>query len=321
MFDITPDDIALLDDADTRTLVGRLCESEMRRHGLPISAVTYGGHQDAPDGGVDVRVSLPDGTVIEGFISRAATCLQVKKPEMRPADIRVEMRPSGVIRPVIAELARRGGSYVIVSTGSNVTDAMLNDRLTAMRDVVRDVPGGEALHVDFIDRARLATWVGDHPARILWVRDRIGRAFSGWQPYGPWAYPHEGLEAEYLIDGKLRIETGRREDGDGLDALHAIRHIRDLLREPGHVARIVGLSGVGKTRFVQTLFDERVGEQCLDPGLVFYTDMGRDPDPVPLHLASSLVATKTRAILIVDNCGMGPSTGSLRRHAAPPGAR
>ena len=44
MFEITGDDIAALNDTDLRTLVGRLCEAELRRGGLPVSAVTYGGN-------------------------------------------------------------------------------------------------------------------------------------------------------------------------------------------------------------------------------------------------------------------------------------
>ncbi len=59
MFDITGDDIAELNDVQLRALVGRLCEAELRSQNLPHAAVTWGGHQDAPDGGIDVRVALP----------------------------------------------------------------------------------------------------------------------------------------------------------------------------------------------------------------------------------------------------------------------
>lgn len=47
MFEITADDIAALNDEDLRTLIARLCEAEMRRLGLPTSAVTWGGDQNA----------------------------------------------------------------------------------------------------------------------------------------------------------------------------------------------------------------------------------------------------------------------------------
>jgi len=59
MFELTGDDIALLGDEDLRTLVAHLCESELRSRGVSPDCVTSGGNQNAPDGGVDVRVSLP----------------------------------------------------------------------------------------------------------------------------------------------------------------------------------------------------------------------------------------------------------------------
>jgi hypothetical protein len=65
---------------------------------------------------------------------------------------------------------------------------------------------------------------------------------------------------------------------------------------------LIGLSGVGKTRLVQALFDDRVGERALNPSNAFYTDMSYNPDPDPRTFAKQLIANKTRAILIIDNC-------------------
>ena len=71
---------------------------------------------------------------------------------------------------------------------------------------------------------------------------------------------------------------------------------------PHGVVRLVGLSGVGKTRLVQALFDSRVGEESLDPTLAIYTDMADEPDPQPTGMALDLIATRARAILVIDNC-------------------
>lgn len=91
MFEITGDDISLLNDTDLRTLIGLLCEAEMRRRGLPSSAVTYGGDQTAKDGGLDVRVALSAGTSIEGFVPKPETGFQVKKQDMPRGDVLDEM--------------------------------------------------------------------------------------------------------------------------------------------------------------------------------------------------------------------------------------
>ena len=77
MFDVSPDDISQLDDTNLRALVARLCEAELHDQGLSPAAVTYGGHQNAPDGGIDVRVDLsaplPNKLSDNGFIPRPAT--------------------------------------------------------------------------------------------------------------------------------------------------------------------------------------------------------------------------------------------------------
>ena len=302
MFEITPDDIALLNDADLRTIVGLLCEEEARRRNLSTSFVTYGGHQDAADDGVDVNVAFPPGTPIEGFVPRPSTVFQTKKEDMPRKKTIDEMRPLGILRPVIQQLTDQVGAYIIVSSTGSTSRRALKDRHDAMSEAVKDIPNASDLILDFYDRTRLATWVRDHAGLILWVRNRVGRAIPGWRAYGAWACPQEGLSGEYLVDDKLRIRTGRLEDGGGLQALGGIKRIRDLLRQPQAIIRLVGLSGFGKTRLVQALFDSRVGEQNLDPALAFYTNIADDPDPQPTALASDLIANRKRAILVIDNC-------------------
>src|SRR5260370_25318010 len=107
MFEITAADIASLNDEDLRSLVARLCEAEVRRRLLPVSSVTWGGDQNAPDGGLDVRVDLPKKAKIEGFVPRTVTGFQVKKSDMPPKEITREMRPKGKVRTVLRNLAKQ----------------------------------------------------------------------------------------------------------------------------------------------------------------------------------------------------------------------
>jgi len=302
MFEITADNIALLNDEDLRSLVGRLCEFEVRSKGFSASSVTWGGDQNAADGGLDVRVALPASAGIDGFVPRPTTGFQVKTSEMPRTKILAEMRPDGVLRPVIRALADRSGAYVIVSSASSTSDVALQNRRAAMVEAVKDLPNADALTLDFYDRTRLATWVQDHAGLILWVREKIGRPIHGWRSHGAWAYDPEGVHGEYLLDDKLRMQTDTEVTEGGLKALEGISRIRDRLRDPRKVVRLVGLSGVGKTRFVQALFDDRVGEHSLNPSLAAYTNLADGPDPQPTILASELIAARKRAILVIDNC-------------------
>lgn len=302
MFEITRDDIAALNDENLRSLIGRLCEATLQRANLPVSAATWGGDQTAKDGGVDVRVALPAGSKIEGFIPRAATGFQVKKPDMPRSEIPKEMRPNGVIRPVIEELAAADGAYIIVSSSGSTADSALNNRRAAMAEAVNSIADAEKLHLDFYDRNRIASWVRANPGLIAWVRSRVRRPIPGWKSYGDWSSVPAGADKRYLLDDEARIKTGNKDDGEGLSAVDGINRMRDALRKPGQVVRLVGLSGVGKTRLVEALFDNTVGANALDPCLAFYTDVADGPDPQPKVLASELTAAGTRAILVIDNC-------------------
>jgi len=303
MFEITSADIAILNDEDLRTLVGRLCESEVKRHGFSPSAVTWGGHQNATDGGVDVRVALPIGAEIDGFVPSPAAGFQVKAADMPRAEILDEMRPAGALRPVIQQLADYSGSYIIVSSIGSTSDLALQNRRDAMAEAIKDLPNAAALTLDFYDRTRLATWVRDHAGLIPWVREKIGKSIQGWQSYGAWAHSPEGVNDEYLLDDKIRIHTGKKEAAaGGIEALEGIHRIRATLREPGRVVRLIGLSGVGKTRLAQALFDERIGQDNLDSSLAIYTNVADSPDPPATAVASDLIASNTKAVLVIDNC-------------------
>jgi GTPase SAR1 family protein len=66
--------------------------------------------------------------------------------------------------------------------------------------------------------------------------------------------------------------------------------------------RLVGLSGVGKTRLCEALFDDKIGRNGLDPSLAFYTNIAEGPSPPPVGLASDLIAARQRGVLVIDNC-------------------
>src|SRR5213595_3051892 len=97
ILEVTGDQIAQLDDSELRALVGYLCEREVLAHGHSAATVTWGGHQNAGDGGIDVRVALGMGATISGYVPKAATGFQVKAQDMPKNAILTEMAPGGVV--------------------------------------------------------------------------------------------------------------------------------------------------------------------------------------------------------------------------------
>lgn len=302
LLEITGDDIALLDDADLRTLIGLLCEADYRLAGLSPKGITWGGHQDAPDGGLDVIVRSETPPPQSGFVPRCLTGFQVKKPNMTIQKIGSEMKPKGVLREEIKNLIQGNGAYIIVSSGASTTNTSLKTRVGAMKEAVAGETNCQNFHIDFFDRVRVASWVRLHPSLILWVRNKIGRELNGWHPYENWAKTPGGIEEEYLLDDGLRLYDGTRTKDQGISVEDGLQELRVILSRPGKYVRLTGLSGVGKTRLVQALFDERIGTGALNRYQSFYTDMSYSPNPAPNTFAEWLIAERKWAILIVDNC-------------------
>ncbi len=150
MFEVSAELIAALDDSQMRELVARLCRAELRAHGSPESAVTSGGDQRAPDGGIDVRIEVMQAIAAVDFAPSRRTGFQVKQEKkFGPADVRGEMAPKGIIRPALQELADAAGAYVIVNGGQSIAPERVSERRMAMRETAAVLRGAERLTLDF----------------------------------------------------------------------------------------------------------------------------------------------------------------------------
>ena len=301
IFDIEKDELLRLSDSQLEELIARLAEAEVAMHGLSPACVNWSGSITAPDGGVDIHVQVPVDQLKAGFLVRPDTVFQAKKHKMPKAAIEKEMGTGRELSSIISEQARKQGSYIIVSLGDDCSPSGKRDRLNAMRDAVKDDPNKSNLHVEFYDRSKLIQWLRQHPSVMLWVKGKLGQGYSGWQPYGAWSNPPQGV-TDTLISAPgvtITLPSGK---GQKLKIDEAISPMRELIRSTNKAVRITGLSGVGKTRIVQALFDETVGTDALDRTVAIYVDTGSEPEPSATAMLDKLIAEDRRAIMILDNC-------------------
>ncbi|MCF5719817.1 hypothetical protein K3H30_19235 [Aeromonas veronii] len=301
IFDIEKDDLLRLSDTQLEELIARLAEADIAAHGHSPAYVHWSGSINAPDGGIDVHVRVPVEHMSTGFIERPDTVFQAKIHGMPKSAISKEMAPAGKLSRAIAELAAKGGSYIIISLSDDCSPPMKQDRLKAMKDAVKDDPHRSNIQLDFYDRSKLVQWLRQHPSVMLWAKKILGQGYSGWQPYGAWSNPPQGSE-DTLISAPgvtITLPSGK---GQKLAIQDAIGPMRELIRSTNKAVRITGLSGVGKTRIVQALFDESVGEDALDRTIAVYVDTGENPEPSATAMLDRLIAEGRRAIMILDNC-------------------
>ncbi|HEC8325899.1 TPA: hypothetical protein RG501_RS18825 [Providencia rettgeri] len=304
IFDIEKGELLGLSDVQLEELIARLSEAEVAVHGHSPARVNWSGSINAPDDGIDVHVNVPVEQLTTGFIERPNTILQSKKHSMPKTAITKEMVIDGELSSTISLLAAQGGSYIIVSLADDCSPPMLKDRIEAMQDAASRDPNGSNLHLCFFDRSKLTQWVRQHPSVMLWVKRKLGRGYSGWQPYGAWSNPPQGAEDTIIFAQgvKISLPSGK---GQNLSIEDAIGPMRDLVRTTNKAIRITGLSGVGKTRIVQALFDETVdtvGTDALDRTIAVYVDTGAEPEPSATVMLERLISENRHSIMILDNC-------------------
>lgn len=301
-FELEAVDISSLNDGDLRDLVARLSEAELIQQGIPPSGVTWGGAQEAADGGLDVSVRSVGRISNPNFVPRENTGFQVKKHSMGRAACRKEMEEDGRPKTILADLAARKGSYIIVSGKDDCSDKMLSERLAGMREAVTDLQGKHDLHLDFYGRDRISAWLRRHPSVALWARSRLGKPLAGWQPFGRWAATPPDQDDEFLTDKHPCVIDANSSSKKPRPILEGIQLTRDRLRKSGSTVRITGLSGVGKTRFAQALFETNVGINALPASDVIYADLGNNLTPTGSELVTYLIANDFATYLVLDNC-------------------
>ncbi|WP_306131683.1 ATP-binding protein [Roseivivax marinus] len=318
IFDIPSDRLVDLSDADLRELVARLCEAERERQGGHRNEVRWGGSQTAADGGLDVVVDPVGPFAAFGPLARRDVGIQVKAADLQPAAILTEMQYGGALRPSLSALAAKGGSYLIASAGANCSEIMLQRRIEAMQRAVVDDPNGTSLHLNFLDRNALGRWVSAHPSVAVWLRPRLALPIlGGWQAYGRWSSTPAGVADDLVCEPGLAFRFGREEPIRGLP--DALDRIRELLWNGTGAVRLAGLSGIGKSRIVQALFEPVGRMEALGSSHAIYTDLGDAPNPAPMAMLEALLAREAPAILVVDNCPPETHQALARKLAAQAG--
>jgi hypothetical protein len=293
-FDITHEHIKKLTESQLPQLIGKLCEAELSKLGIPISYVTYSGNLKAPDGGIDVRLSAPASEEFRGFLPSNNIGFQVKQIDggMEPSKIINELG-NGTLPSEVRKLADSGGTYIMVSGHDNVSASMLSNRKNTISNLYKEPS-------DFYDGSKIAQWVNTHPGTVLWVREQIGEPLIGWKYYKNWS--SSPSDQPYILDEQARLRpTGK--DPIAIDA--AIDLLRCELQKPHAAVRLVGLSGMGKTRLAQALFEANIGTIApLRTEWAVYTDTADEPHPPAIEMINRLAQQGRRAIMIVDNCSL-----------------
>ena len=271
-------------------LLRRLLSVEAQANGIPLDGIHVSGNTAAPDGGEDGRISWQDGPQSTRFLPSRLCQFQLKAGGIAPARAGREVLARGEVKPMVRSVLEQGGLYILLCARRYPREA-IERREKAIHEALREaglpVP---AERISFRDADMIAQWVNANPSVALWVREKLGLPRVG--RFASWH--HWRSRSEHAIPW---VEDSRLPD------LRSA--IRERLTRPGGWLRVVGLSGVGKSR----LCLEALGGAGDDPAakrplrdLVMYAVQSEVPGGTLPGIVEQLAGSGARAVVVVDDC-------------------
>jgi hypothetical protein len=302
VFEVDHDDIERLSDVELTDLLRRLLLLEAGRQGIAAGAIQVPLKIDVPDGGEDGRIEWTGGPAADpnNWLPNRTTLYQVKATDMSPEAAAKEVlrkRKKGeeeadpLLKPRVQQVVEAGGAYVLF-WGKNCNAKMADARVDKIRGSLRGAQANncETCQIRVFGSSEIAAWTNQFAAAVTFVLTKVGRLPPlGAMTWAEWANykEHSGI---FFWDAK-------REE-------HAAS-LRSLLGEERKAARLVGLSGYGKTRLALETFRPPASTQSdhsvrIVSDSVVYVIADHTPN-LPADVRSWRAVGQS-GLLIVDEC-------------------
>ena len=291
-FEVTGEHIALLTERTLPVLLRRLLSAEAQAHGLPEYGIHVAGSITTPDGGEDGRITWTEGPPRTSFLPSRFSQFQLKAGQVAPAAAaRDVVSRKGEVKPMVRAALKAGGHYIMLCAHP-YTHQQIDAREKSIRAALRDDGiDFDDSQVDFRDADQAAAWVNRYPSVAAWVKQWTQPGTVG--PFRSWT--HWASRAEH--------DASPRADDDRLPGLR--ERVREGASEPRRVVRVVGPSGIGKSRLILEALgpseqDERLGYSLAD--LLLYADESEVGELAINGVVQTLAENRQRAVLVVDRC-------------------
>jgi hypothetical protein len=295
LFEVTHEDINQLSDSQLTDLLRRLLHLEAARFGIAARSVNVALNIKVPDGGEDGRIQWKRGPKSTDFIPSRLTMFQNKATAMRPEDCAKELRRkrSVKLKPQVEEVLDAEGSYVLFTTQA-LNERLIAVRIKKMREAISTAgkPYAHSADLHIYDANKIRDWANRYIQAVTAVSLCHGRpSLPGMYTWEHWSGISEFHRFPFV-------------PSDATDRY--IAQLRQGLAEPRRVARIIGLSGLGKTRLALEAFRPSPQGQRFTPDLhhrVVYMDAALEI-PNLAATVSDWCAQGFEGILVVDNCDL-----------------
>ncbi len=288
-FEVTGDHIAVLTERMLPALLRRLLHAEAQANDLSCDGIHVTDNIAAPDGGEDGRICWEGGPERTRFLPSRFSQFQLKAGEITPAKAgRDLLTRSNAVKAMILSAVEADGHYVMLC-GHRYTKKAVEQREVSIRNALRGA--GMTIRDDqvrFWDAHQIASWVNHHPAVVVWVKENTQPGTIG--PFRSWS--HWVGRAEH--DDSPWIEDER------LPALRA--RLLEVVSMPRGIVRVIGLSGIGKSRLVAEALSDGDEKRGGLSDIVLYADESEVDSTAINGVVQTWADMGKQAIVVVDRC-------------------
>ena len=276
------------------SLIQRILSAEADAHALAQVWTHVPTRIHTPDGGEDGRITWVDGPERTRFLPSRFCVFELKSGEVPKAKAHwVPLTKSRDIKSMVRLTLEDGGTYIVLCAHAYVQkdiDARASRIRKTLRDRGLDI---EDSQVELYDAEQIATWTNLHPSVSTWLKEQVQPGTVGpFRTWSHWAQRAEHSRSPWVDDERLPNLRAR---------------VRAAAVVPKSTLRIVGSSGIGKSRLVMEAFrptvDEEAAGRCLSH-LVLYADLS-ELSPETIHTTvQTLADSRQRAVAVVDRCAV-----------------
>lgn len=295
MFEIKFDDIKRLDAIQLTELLKILLYLECQKNGIFESSASVSLNITVPDGGEDGRIEWSEGIERTSWLP-SRLCLFQSKAEksMTKSSFKKAMLTKSKnknIQPQMAAVFDNLGACIFFY-GDSLGKTDKEKRVIGIREALKEAGRADwdTLIIDIYDANKIADWTNEHLPAVIqvckWTNQRIPNSFQTW---------HGWSEYEDHTLFKF-VETDVMKE--------KVDEIREAVKEPQKILRVIGLPGLGKSRLVL----QALSEPAELRNRVVYIDASKKNEDLA-DLIRQHRQRKDRTLFVVDNCEL-----SLHQH-------
>ena len=291
-FDVTGEHIATLTERMLPQLLRRLLHAEAQTYSLPADGIHVASSISTPDGGEDGYFKWEDNRDRTPFLPGRSNQFQLKSAQIAPSAAGADvLAKTGAVKDMVRSALEAGGCYIMLCA-HKYTRKLIVKREDRIREALRNAGMKiDDSQIQFRDADQIAAWTNSHPSVAVWVKELIQPGSVG--PFHSWS--HWADRAEHYYSPWVEDER--------LSALRA--RLYEQITRPHGIVRVVGLSGVGKSRLVlEALNSNEEGGNSLRDIVAYVYESEVDSKAI-YSVVQTWADMGQRVVVIVDCC---PST-------------